>query len=1803
MLLAMLPMFGFAHSSETITSFGPTNYSGWFIASDATNGSAGYDRDALRMAATVIYNNGTGLGQTVDYELRFFLLDGNGAPVTIYNQSGVAGSSYSIFDSVTLPSLTGIARNYPLSGDIPLRPYGTIDPDATYTVKMELFEVVGGIPNASPETSNTDPTPLTFFQFNNTNPNDTNWNLQTRLNSTFYGRRYIVDTDSARQKFTANINYTLRRYDAYNHSPASSPPSHNIPIRLDYVLRDSSNNTVPLVSNTTTLVKPVPAYAYGGTPNRAPSVSTFNDTLEFKLANPTSLVFTEDYTLEVTISHADNPNQPGVLTTGNSKQTNGSKLRYLTGTLIFGTVATQMNDVPFLLVPGTPSGATVETFLIVGYQGGQMLGAPHTYGDGSSWLKVDLHSSGDAYFIETSPGGGGVPVTAPTTPDIFALNGVDVERVGPLELNASGISSNLRVRLPAGFGYTYQPQAKLLDGWLELPGPTPLNSALQPTSSLFVFAPGGTFWVCEETQPFLLGVEAIDWNVSAGNFQINGAVGTNIQYVRRNELDMLDSVAGSLDNSDKNLKRSNDQFYRFLETYDIGNVTLTPDSGNGSAQVTVDVTFIDPTGGQSNQFTTHFPYGVVLRWEDAGQVQIDEGQIDKPNSFLSGAFPVSMDYARDCGDFDCGSSIGPATLAMEPDGGMLQVTEDGGLIAAGPTTTLVDLKWGYIATMGKFTQEARDFSQTVFAMSGHFLDGSQAQNNLDRGAGSILLTGSLKTGDATERPGTTPYQLGEAWYAGFNFDVPTSGAHQGYSVFAGDDTIPPYELDVNSKYYARPAGITGIQQAVAGAFNPPELYGYPLSLEYYGLSYLDTHNVDSRTEGNVAVPYPSQFDLDFNKLMLNCIGAVSSVQMDNGTGDKVLKYWNADFTPLSMDFERDAADACDPGVGYLALGSAGYASHVSQPFFGTLGFKNDGNLITEADGLVTGRDSRLSGPSQISFPGPNGETYQIVLANKLYYNNYDEAGGAEGFVSLAGTMDVPFFQDMKVHFHSRGDRDSDIAPIYLMGGWPDKGWTIGGGNFFDTSPFDTDNLGYPTSVSVDYYRNVGRSDESEKYLPRAQQTWLGVVNFDYAMTWSNFDRAFTGTLRQNKFLIVDVEHQVPYLSANTAEMRFGAQWDGIPQLSLAGLAQSLIDDKVMAPFREAVDQGKDRMADMLNDQVKKLFDPVFDELLDPLIDDLYDELKEAYDNAAATSGLPNNQLLPFNDWKSTYDDLMLCYVTGTGPPPVGCPVDQNLVGLLNNIIGEVDDVGGLIKEIDGHLIFAENLIDAFISSFKDPEGRVLSDVNGLFVCEPNGDINVAIAEELIKRLITTEDIGIDPAIIGKAIDQFLQPLLQDAKPTLKKIAEKLLKLQQFIGQVRSILAAGGEFVQNLQDELTNLTTTIQSVATQVDTAVQNFFGTLDNLGALTGSPFDEYSKEEIKTMLRQEIEDAFYSSEIGTKLQVVIKQNLFDANGAICQGIDGVFQQINTVIYDLLASVFADLDEKIVPFLDKLNGIVGAGKLTGYANIVGDAIRYARMDAELDWEIPKPMSFKGYIEIKQLNADGSGNACYVDAPGVINEVTIGAIDVPLNWISKGLRADVWAKATFQTDPGLKLLGMGGGFEITEGEIKFEKFIVTDLGAALAIGKEETYLAAKARAQFDAVEVAIGAFFGRTCTLTPLEMVDSDVASLIGSPPFTGAYLYGEAWIPVLNYGCALRISAGAGIGLGYFKEGPTWIGKMKLGVSGEAICIVTVRGEIVLIGVKQGGDFRFKGTGTISGSVGKCKWFCIKFKKSITIEK
>jgi hypothetical protein len=308
-----------------------------------------------------------------------------------------------------------------------------------------------------------------------------------------------------------------------------------------------------------------------------------------------------------------------------------------------------------------------------------------------------------------------------------------------------------------------------------------------------------------------------------------------------------------------------------------------------------------------------------------------------------------------------------------------------------------------------------------------------------------------------------------------------------------------------------------------------------------------------------------------------------------------------------------------------------------------------------------------------------------------------------------------------------------------------------------------------------------------------------------------------------------------------------------------------------------------------------------------------------------------------------------------------------------------------------------------------------------------------------------------------------------------------------------------------------------------------------------------------------------------------------------------------------------ELEEQINPLSGLVSQYMGSGEISGYAEINGDSLRKLRLDAKMQFELPEEMSLHVYLEILAYSSEDNfvESGCIEPGEKAV-EVRIGAQDVAIEWISD-IRINLEVKMSLKdaVDDAFDFPvpnGVGGKFEMTDGVLNFQTFKVLEFGATIAVGFDETYIGAKARATFSSYEVAAGLFFGRTCTLEPLLFVDPDIGDVVtAGTTFTGAYVYGEVWLPISELvlgvpaSCLFRIDAGVGAGAFFFLEGPTFGGKIFLGVSGEALCLVSIRGEVKMIVASQAGALRGAGTGKFSAKVGWCP-FCIKFRKAVKIK-
>jgi hypothetical protein len=325
-------------------------------------------------------------------------------------------------------------------------------------------------------------------------------------------------------------------------------------------------------------------------------------------------------------------------------------------------------------------------------------------------------------------------------------------------------------------------------------------------------------------------------------------------------------------------------------------------------------------------------------------------------------------------------------------------------------------------------------------------------------------------------------------------------------------------------------------------------------------------------------------------------------------------------------------------------------------------------------------------------------------------------------------------------------------------------------------------------------------------------------------------------------------------------------------------------------------------------------------------------------------------------------------------------------------------------------------------------------------------------------------------------------------------------------------------------------------------------------------------------------------------------------DAAMRQQMDSVFSEVNGMIKDLIGQSLAGIDDSISSCLGSVADVMGAGSLKGHADIDGDSLKLLRVDGHFQFKCPDNMELNAFLEIKELNSDGSDNGCG-DAHNPFTEVTVGATKVPMDWISSGLTADLEAKFTFATKP--VPIDLGGQISLN-GDINFQAFDLHDLAVAMAFGASDNYVALKGGVRFNGFDFSGAAFFGKTCTLDPLKLIDPDVASVLGNPPFEGGYVYAQGWIPVsqlltgIPATCLFEISAGVGAGAFYFAEGPTFGGKMFLGVSGSLLCIVSIEGDVTMIGVDKGGKVNFFGDAHFEASFGPCP-FCISVSKSVSM--
>jgi hypothetical protein len=881
---------------------------------------------------------------------------------------------------------------------------------------------------------------------------------------------------------------------------------------------------------------------------------------------------------------------------------------------------------------------------------------------------------------------------------------------------------------------------------------------------------------------------------------------------------------------------------------------------------------------------------------------------------------------------------------------------------------------------------------------------------------------------------------------------------------------------------------------------------------------------------------------------------------------------------------------------YLILGIDTRIALVPETLAGEWGFLPDGNLISRSLGLE-GVDSRLKLPSTISLRGAANENYSLNPVGDAYLNHYADHPVPQnqppaGWVNIPAKVDVPFFEDIKAHVHTAAHTNVATAFVYLMGGWPradggdNHGWQINGLNFFTADYFDEGNRGFasaPANLTPEQYRNY----DSEEYHVRAQRTWLGVINFDYPLNWSPITRSFRSIEpKEDNFLVLRTENEAKFLSAEHAELTFGAQFDVLPTANLVSMAFNAVDEAtgvstavanaLGAPAQQAISDGLGRLDQLLATDQHELYEQVFDTVIQPRIDTLYDDLQSAYANEPT-----------LDDFLDEAGVLAQAAIEGAQP--------DSLRSRLINLAGNGPGDPGLMQQVTNHLGHVETAVDLLRQ-----------------IVEPDGGGNFNLAANLAHELVAQ----IAPDFLAGFASELVLALLGENEIAMEKIVIVHEGMSRFFEDTRLDIATPNGLGSELQDKLGSAagSAEINAFAPAITSAFGDFVLGIDYTVDL---PFDDFTEAEFKARIRQELEDQFHGAQVASDLQSILKQRLYDENALLREASDSLFRTVNDVIRDVITQTAANIGSEFTEFLGGFGGSPLAAEINGYAHINGDSLNELRIDVHARLSVPDDMEFAAWLRIKELDSEGN-NGCDYGA-GTATEVTLGA-SAALDWFGPGLNVNAETKFTFGDGPGVPVLGVAGSFELA-GSLNFQAFEITYLGAALGFGVNEAYISGGGGFRLNKYEIFGGAFFGRACSIDPIKLWDPHVASVLGPPPFTGAYTYGEIWFPIneligVPSSCFFNLAGGFGMGAGFFVEGPTAIGKIKYGVSGDLLCILSFKGELTGIAkveipdLTDGGaasladqfvdGLTIKAVGKLTGSIGPCP-ICLKGSKSAAL--
>ncbi|MFN7563613.1 MAG: hypothetical protein ACK5TH_17670 [Prosthecobacter sp.] len=1183
LLLLGLLQAGVSFAGVTVSSVAPvktTNYSGLLVEADALTGHV--PNQSLVTGEWGLSFTWDGL-DTVGYtfESTMWFEDEAGVKVPFIKDGGG-------------PVVTEVVEEYQVSLDavtttdqhtfgLAFRPQTKLLPNKRYTMKAKWRAKRAGenygtiFILVTPHSSA--PNTQLYFHFQNTTSGDAALNASTHVVLDSWTRRWMIESSTTQNTFSASVTVSTLRFDDFDVAATSATISNLVRIQLKHAVSGAVVYTSPgqLFSQS--------VMSHAGGLGADATVASASATMNLQFSVPPGVLdASEEYVPVLQVSHNELPAGPTDTSDG-ERAFAAQRLLSLTGKIFFGSIVTygnEMSNDPVADLYPAALPLPTSTLAVVPGQGVIPTAPGATFG--GTPLAVEILSNGDAVYGD----GTEIPVTAAGT---VVHQGVTFNRSGVVLKMSGAKAASVTVRLPRGMGYTYTAGTRVMKNKITAADMT-LESNLLP-SGMAAFVLSGTTYVTLERLPLVFGSGGISFSTATGKFTF---VPTAVVYDDALELLTLESYG--LNNllqwpAGVPLHAGNSQVFR----------TATV-SGQDTVQVSVaedGAAFIEALklGFNAGAWWTHFPTYWLVSTSGAGTAdsvfEIVNDVVDQ-DSLLGGVQGIAAYYTPDTkpetGKKECPSgvpAVGVRFFALTNQDQEMQFLADGSLdadmTAAADNAPLLSFAWGTFQSTP--TQLfAHRISRTngngmvgKAMLPGHFLtwrgaavDGLETQNRT--AAVHLSGRGFGSGGTQVEHPHQAAYSSGAADYAGFNLRKSELTSCEGVCRIGGSGA-ENYSLLDATKLYVRSGGISGMIQS-PDDLGPLLINGFDFSLDGIKLAFLDNCVAGSALDGGVTVggaspAHPCEFTVDFLGLKLWSNGALNKGEVDPNQSPKLLDYWKTSIAVLSMDFVQPSP--CDgPGAEtFLSLGvDTALPGLTDKTLQGILGFNHNGSLVTKAQQTAeqfaqTQLDSRLRVPGNIKLKGPGSASYSMSPLCGVYLNHWP-GNGVEptlGYASIAGSVDVPFFENLKVHAHASSNSESSAnAIVHVMQPPPEAGP-------FTQAEFDPGNLGVPvvsgSPLNLTTYRTAAT------YRVHAMKNWLGMVDFDFPMKWNVSQRCFEMgplDLEEDHLVLLKVKSRARTITPTTADLKFSAELGvSLPSIDASALiGQALEGVGVSSPL-------------------------------------------------------------------------------------------------------------------------------------------------------------------------------------------------------------------------------------------------------------------------------------------------------------------------------------------------------------------------------------------------------------------------------------------------------------------------------------------------------------------------------------------------------------------------------------------------------------------------------------------------------------